>query len=370
MTQSSSADAKRELVETQVLSTKRDIRSLVQRMADHTIPGVSLALINDYQLEWAAGYGVRENGRSEQIDSETLFQACSISKAVTAVAVLRLVEQGRLELDEDVNAFLNSWKVTAQGKGQTPVTIRQLLSHTAGMSVAWFPGYHREQDIPTLLEILDGAQPSSTPEIRVIETPGTHFHYSGGGYAVLQQLLIDTMKEPFPELMRELILEPLEMRRSTYEQFHHAHISKTARGHRASGKPVAGGWYLYPELAAAGLWTTPSDLARFALELQLARGGRSQRLLSTSMIRELLTPQAKGDSRGDMGLGIFVQGTGSGARFGHPGDNAGFTSCWVSLQEDGRGCVLMTNSDKGWPLQEELLRTIEQVYAWPELPSK
>lgn len=220
-------------------------------------------------------------------------------------------------------------------------------------------------------EILNGEQPGNTPEVCVDLMPGTRFRYSGGGYAVLQQLLIDIMKQPFPVLMRELVLEPLGMAHSTYEQPLPAiRARQAAVGHRKSGKPVAGDWYVYPEMAAAGLWTTPSDLARFALNLQCALAELPHPLLSTATIREMLTPQVQsGDERGAVGLGIFVQGEGPGARFGHPGDNAGFTSCWLSLAREGQGCVLMNSSDNGWPLQQELLQAIAQVYGWPE-PSK
>lgn len=367
---SHTAQEKKERIETAVVLTKNGRpRSLHERMVAYTIPGVSIAVINDYHLEWACGYGVRKRGEPERIDTETVFQACSISKAVTAIAVLRLVEEGRLDLDTDVNLFLKSWKVPANGSWQPKVTLRQVLSHTAGISVPWFAGYHRDQDIPTLLEVLEGEQPANTPEMRVTTIPGVRFRYSGGGYCILQQSLMDVMNQPFPNLMHELVLGPLGMNHSTYEQPLPAHRSKmAAAGHRRSGKPVAGDWYVYPELAAAGLWTTPSDLAHFALDLQCAREEKPHQLLSTQMVKELLTPQSYGDDRGDMGLGVFVQGASPNARFGHPGDNAGFTSCWVSLMQRGQGCILMTNSDNGWSLQQELLRTIAQVYAWPELP--
>ena len=366
------AQEKKERIETALMLAKNGrSRSLHQRLSDYAIPGVSVAVINDYQIEWASGYGVRKRGEPDLVDTETLFQACSTSKAVTAMAVLRLVEEGHLDLDADVNMFLRSWKIPANGLWQPGVTIRQLLTHTAGMSVPWFAGYHPQQDIPTLLEILNGDQPANTPGIRVTSIPGLRFRYSGGGYTVLQQLLIDVMQLPFPELMRELVLNPLGMDHSTYEQPLPAQqVKMAAAAHRANGKPVPGDWHVYPEMAAAGLWTTPSDLARLGLELQSAREGRPHRLLSKQMVVQLLTPQSHDDDRGDMGLGVFVQGTGPDGRFGHPGDNTGFTSYWVSLMQGGRGCVLMTNSDNGWSLQEELLRAIAQVYAWPEPPSQ
>jgi len=332
-------------------------RSLLDCITDQRIPGVSIAVINDYRIEWACGYGLLEMGQPDNVGTETLFQACSISKAVTAIAALRLVELGQLDLNTDVNAFLTSWKVPPyeQGAGQPVVTLQQLLSHTAGMSVAWYPGYHRDQDIPTLHEVLESDYVSNTPEVRITTAPGQKFRYSGGGYSVVQQVLVDVMKKPFPELMRELVFEPLEMQQSTYEQPLAAerwHVAAT--GHRSKGKPIPGKWHIYPEMAAAGLWTTPSDLARFALALQLAKAGMPSRLLSPQMVDELLTPQSDAGDRGEIGLGVFIHGTGNHARFGHAGDNAGFNCQWISLVHKGQGCVIMTNSDTGWSITDKL----------------
>ncbi len=335
---------------------------LLAYLAKMHIPGVSVAIINDYQIEWAAGYGVREDGQSESVDSNTLFQACSMSKAVTAVAALRLVEQGKIDLDADINAFLTDWHILSQGSWQPRVTLRRLLSHTAGISIGWYPGYHREQDIPSLREILKGEQPANTPGVRVISTPGLRFSYSGGGYSIVQQVLIDVMQKPFSTLMRELIFEPLEMGQSTYEQpLPASQWASAASGHRAGGKPVPGKWHIYPEMAAAGLWTTPADFARFALDLQLTQAGRPGKLLSPQMVNALLTVQRDAGERGKVGLGIFMDG----ARFGHAGDNTGFHCQWISLMDEGRGYVIMTNSDEGWRIIEKVERAIARVYAWP-----
>lgn len=181
-------------VEAMAQQVNGDQNPLLDSLAQWHIPAVSVAIINDYRIEWVAGYGARENGQSESVDLKTLFQACSMSKTVTAVAALRLVEQGKLDLDADINTFLTSWKIPFSGLWQPRVTLRRLLSHTAGISVAWYPGYHREQDIPTLFEILEGEQPANTPGVRVIDTPGLRFSYSGGGYCIVQQALTDVMQ--------------------------------------------------------------------------------------------------------------------------------------------------------------------------------
>ncbi len=344
--------------------------ALLDYLAKWHMPAVSIAVINDYRIEWAAGYGVREMSQPDRISTETHFQACSMSKAVMAIAALRLVEQGKLDLDTDVNAFLTSWQLPSQASWRPHVTLRQLLSHTAGTSPAWYPGYHRDQDIPTLLEVLKGEQPSNTPGVQVTSMPGLRFRYSGGGYCVVQQVLMDVMQQSFPALMRELIFEPLEMHQSTYEQPLPAEKwGSAATAHRAGGKPVPGKWHVYPEMAAAGLWTTPTDFARFALDLQLTKAGMPGRLLSPEMVNELLTPQCNAGNRGDIGLGVFIHGTGSQARFGHAGDNTGYNCQWVSLMNEGQGCVIMTNSDEGWRIVDKLEHVIAQVYQWPAVPS-
>ncbi len=364
-----SSEALQRKAQVERLLTQGD-NALLEYIERRHIPGISIAVIHNYKIEWAAGYGFRESGQPATVDTETLFQACSMSKAVTAIAALRLVEQGKLALDGDINDVLTSWKLRSQGRWQPRVTLRQLLSHRAGTSVAWYPGYHREQDIPTLHEILDGEQPSNTSGVQVTGIQGIRFRYSGGGYSVVQQALMDVTGKPFPVLMHDLIFAPLDMRRSTYEQpLPTERWQNIASAHRAGGKPVPGQWHVYPEMAAAGLWTTPSDYARFALDLQRTKAGLDGRLLSAKMGQELLTPQATARDGKEIGLGVFLQGRGQGARFGHGGDNTGFQCTWVSLENGGQGYVIMTNSDEGWRVIEKLERVIAEVYEWPPVPA-
>jgi len=364
---SSEALQRKTQVEMMLKAVSNGRPALLDTLARWHIPAVSLAVIHEYRIEWAEGYGFREMGQPERIDTNTLFQACSMSKAVTALAALHLVEQGKLDLDADINIFLTSWKLPRHASWQPSITLRQLLSHTAGTSVAWYPGYHRDQDIPTLLEILEGDQPANTPGVRVTSLPGLRFRYSGGGFCVVQQMLMDVMQQPFPDLMRKLIFAPLGMQHSTYEQpLPSEQWPNAATGHRAEGAPVPGKWHISPEMAAAGLWTTPSDMARLALDLQSTKAGKPGQLLSPQMVNALLTPQSSAGQRGDIGLGVFLEGIGStSARFGHAGDNTGFHCQWVSLVERGQGYVIMTNSDAGWRIIEKLDHLIPRVYAWP-----
>jgi CubicO group peptidase (beta-lactamase class C family) len=343
-------------------------QSLIQAMNEYNIPGVSIAIIHRHSVIWSRAYGVLQADRAAPTNTETVFQACSISKAVTAVAVLRLVQARSLDLDTDVNRYLRTWKIPTNDTWQPTVTLRQLLSHTAGINVPWFYGYHRDQDIPSLVQILAGEKPANTPGIRVTILPGTRFRYSGGGYCVLQQLLCDVRQQSFPELMRDLVLDPVGMAQSTYEQpLPEKYWNNASSGHRASGKSLPGGWHTMPEMAAAGLWTTATDLARFSIDLQLALAEREDRVLSPETVRTLLSPQIQREPAGFMGLGVWLNGSGVNSRFGHPGDNEGFASRWEALREGGRGAVILTNSDNGGELIADVFHTIEQTYGWPEI---
>lgn len=345
-------------------------RSLIHAMKTYNVPGVSIAIIDQHSVVWSRAYGVLQAGGTTPAQIDTLFQACSISKAVTAVAILRLVQAGSLELDTDVNHYLRTWKIPVNDTWQPNVTLRQLLSHTAGINVPWFYGYHRDQDIPSLVQILAGEKPANTPGIHVNLLPGTRFRYSGGGYCVLQQLLCDVQGQSFPDIMRDLVLDPVGMAQSTFEQpLPSQYWHSTSSGHRASGLPLAGGWHTMPEMAAAGLWTTATDLARLSIDLQLARAGLADRLLSQEAVRLLLSPQVERVSTGFMGLGVWLDGRGANSRFGHSGDNEGFTSRWEAVPEGGMGAVILTNSDNGGALIADVFDHIAEVYRWPELES-
>ena len=335
---------------------------LADRMRFFNTPGVSIAFINDGRIEWARAYGVREAGSGEPVTTETLFQAGSISKPVTAIAALRLVEAGQLPLDEDVNRSLISWKVPEnEFTRHEKVTLRRLLSHIAGVNVPSFIGYLADEPVPTLEQILDGVTPANTPPIRVEQVPGGEFRYSGGGYTIVQQLLIDRQRKPFPALMKELVIDPLQMEHSTFEQhpLPRRLANLAAIGHDYNGEPPPGKWRVLPEMAAAGMWTTPSDLARLVIELQRARTGQSTKLLSAATVNQMLTPES-----GDLGLGFSLEGTGSGRRFSHGGSTLEFNSHLVAYVQTGQGVVIMTNSLRGERIIAELLRSIAREYAW------
>jgi len=336
---------------------------LTDRMRFYNVPGVSIAVINNSAIEWARAYGVKEAGGSVPVTVETLFQAASISKPLVATATLRLVEQGKLRLDEDVNQKLVSWKIPDnEFTKEKNVTLRHLLTHTGGLTNHAVGTYAAEQKLPTLLESLDGQPPARPRPVRVDFVPGSRWRYSGGGYSVLQQLLIDVTGKTFPALMQEAVLGPLKMTHSFYQQPLSQELGAlAAAGHRFSGEMVAGRWMILPEMAAGGLWSTPSDLAQFVIELQKAFAGKSNRVLSAAITKQMLTPQIA-----EMGIGISLRGKGKTASFNHGGSNPGYRCFMAGYAETGQGAVVMTNSDLGDNLVQEIFRSIAKEYGWPD----
>jgi CubicO group peptidase (beta-lactamase class C family) len=336
------------------------------QMAQRHIPGLSLAIIEGGRIVDARAYGVTDPGGTVPVTTATLFQAGSISKPVSALGALRLVERGRLDLDADVNRTLTTWKVPSNSfTAAKPVTLRGLLSHTAGLTVHGFPGYAVDVTRPTVVQVLNGEPPTNTPAIRVDTTPGAIWRYSGGGYTVMQQMVVDVTGKPFPEYMREAVLQPIGMTHSSFEQpLPPVMAAMTAAGQYGDGQPVKGRWHVYPEMAAAGLWTTPSDLARFAIEVQEAYAGRSSKVVSQAMVRRMLTVEKQG-----VGLGLFLQGSGPTLVFNHGGRDEGFDASLNALAETGQGLVVMINANDNSSMMNRLVGFVARKYAWPALVS-
>ncbi len=335
--------------------------SIEDRMEFYRVPGVSVAVIHEGAIEWARAYGHANVGTERPVTSETLFQAASISKPVAALAALRLVEEGRIDLDEGIDAYLTSWRVPRDREvAQAEVTLRRLLTHTAGLTVHGFRGYAEGERVPTVLQVLAGASPANSERIRVDTDPGTSWRYSGGGYTVMQQLVEDLTGRSFEGVMRE-VLDSLGMRQSTYEQpLPPGRRATAATGYRSDGTPVVGSWHTYPERAAAGLWTTPSDLARYAVAVGLWFEGGDGGVIPPAMTLRMLTP-----GLGGWGLGPRVEGSGLDLQFSHGGSNEGFRAGFVAFPRRGLGAVVMTNGDGGGSLVEELLFAIAAEYEWP-----
>ncbi|MDQ3880469.1 MAG: beta-lactamase family protein [Chloroflexota bacterium] len=330
--------------------------------ADRVVPAVSVAVMRDGRLAAADARGTLLAGGGQRCTAETVFQACSISKPVAAAAALALVDAGALELDHDVNDLLTSWRLPVDAS-RRPITLRQLLSHTAGLTYCWYPGYAVGEPVPSLVQILNGEPPANTPPVVVELDPGAEPRYSGSHYSVVQQLIVDVAGRPFEDVVRELVLEPIGMSFSGYgDAFPRTHAGGAARGHDASGAVVPGGWRVMPEMAAAGLWTTPADLIRFAAEIAAAFRGESLRVVRPETARAMLAPGA-----GGRGLGFLAAEVDDDVRFGHPGDSIGYACELVAFARRGVGAAVMVNAEGSDDVIHGERSAIAARDGWPAL---
>ncbi|GIG56927.1 hypothetical protein Lfu02_12990 [Longispora fulva] len=332
---------------------------LAEALAACHVPGVSIALIEGGEVVDTLAAGVLCADRPEPVTDQTLFQAASISKAVAAACVLRLAADGTLDLDADVNDALTSWRVPANAGWQPRVTLRQLLGHTAGTTVHGLIGYPAGVPVPSVPELLDGR--GNSDPVRVVSVPGTRFSYSGGGYTIMQQVLCDVTGRDYADLVAEQVLGPLGMTRSVFGP---QPAGSTASGHRPGPVPLAGEAHTYPEMAAAGLWSTPTDLARLFLTLRASLNGEGSALLPRDMAGQMAT---RSTPHRAYGLGLQVQEPGEPRWIGHSGGNEGFQCDAKLFLDGGRGAVIMTNGDYGYALiAEALLPALAKGLGWPE----
>lgn len=337
-----------------------DTADLAELMATLRVPGISIAVAGPAGEMWRAGFGTTTTDHGAAITPVTMFQACSVSKHVAAFGAARLVDDGVIDLDADIAEYLTSWQLpTADGGWRPRVTARQLLAHTAGLSYNWFRGYGLGEPTPTLVQVLRGEPPANTQPVRPALLPGSQFRYSGSHYAVLQRLMADVTKTPFDELMRALVFEPAGMADSSYsQQFPAERPGLVALGHFINGIPVTGGWRVLPEMAGAGLWTTPADLIRLELEIARADAGEPS-LISQDLARQMLTPQVPGG----MGLGTMLDTSGGRLRFGHSGDNIGYRCFSFAWPDAGAAVAAMANSDGATEVLLSILAAAQRKYA-------
>jgi len=328
----------------------------------YEVPGASVAVIKDFALDYVEVHGVKSESTREPVTDRTLFQAASISKSVSAVGVMTLVQDGTVSLDTDVNEYLTSWQVPYNDFQKTEkVTLRRLLSHTAGTTVHGFRGYRYTEAVPTLQQILNGEPPANSAPIVVDFVPGSEWRYSGGGYVIITQLVEDVTGSTFPNFIRERVLEPIGMEHSTYEQpLPDSLLGYAASGYYANGVAVPGGHHIYPEIAAAALWTTATDIARFVIELQLSLRGESNKVLTKENVELLLT-----EVKNDYALGFGLRRINGQQFFWHAGANDGFRGGMLGHRSLGYGVVVQTNSDNGNDLTEAIIRLIAKREGWP-----
>jgi CubicO group peptidase (beta-lactamase class C family) len=337
-------------------------RVIRREMAKREIPGLSIAIVDSGRIVFSRGYGVSKRG-GPPVTEQTLFLAGSISKAVTAVGAMRLVTRGTLRLDRDVNEQLTSWKLrdTSVADGEK-VTVRQLLSHTGGLNVHGFRGYDVRAALPTAIDVLNGAPGTNSPAVRIESKPGIAMRYSGGGYTILQVLMQDVTKTPFDELMQREVLTPAGMTASTFTQPMPAPVAaRAASGYFADGSEVPGGWHVYPEMAAAGLWTTASDLARFALAVQRSYRGAPNSFLPSSIVGQMLAYQRSDE----VGLGFFLKGNNIRMEFSHGGRDEGFDSFLSATARSGQAVAIMINANDNSSAVTRIRTLVARLYGWP-----
>lgn len=333
---------------------------LADRMRHYRVPGLSVAVVDNGQLVWAQAWGAAQIGKPQPLTADTLMQAASISKALTGIGALKLVEQGKLTLDADVNTVLSTWRVPPGAQtADKPVTLRRLLSHSAGLSTSGFAGYARGQPVPTLLQVLDGLPPANSEAVRVTAPPDSGWRYSGGGYVVVQQAMEDVTGQRFADWMQREVLVPAGMSASLFGDLPDAPLSHAAAGHQ-KGRAIDGLGHTHPEQSAAGLWTTPSELARLTIALQRILDGAPSPLLTRSSLAEALRIQSA-----PSGLGFILEGSGAALRFGHDGRNVGFESRWQADRQ--RAVIVMANANGAMGLIDEVIRAVAQVQGWTDL---
>ena len=337
-----------------------DSFALPELMVRLHVPGLSIAVIRDFKIHWVKAYGIADVESHRPVETNTLFQAASISKPLTAMAAMRLVDEHRLSLDDDINTILKSWRVPARS-----VTPRSLMSHTSGADDGFgFPGYDPSAPRPTLVQILDGKPPSNVGPVLFARPPFQAYKYSGGGVIIMQLALMDLTGRPFAEFMRSTVLDPLGMQDSSYQQpLPAALAARAARAHDGDGKSMGVAWHVYPEQAAAGLWTTPGDLARFIIEVQRAVRGPKGAVLTQAAASAMVCPVGVGP----FAVGLSIDKRGEGWYFSHGGSNWGCRGDVLGHVRKGYGVAILTNGDNGSALINEIEARVASAYNWDSL---
>ncbi|MDN5287795.1 MAG: serine hydrolase [Mucilaginibacter sp.] len=338
--------------------------TIQERMAFYKVPGLSIAVIQNYHMVWAKGYGFADDSLKTPVTAQTLFEAGSISKSLNGVGVLKLVQDKKLDLYTDINTYLSSWKFPydSLSKGKK-ITVANLLSHTAGLNLQGFPGYRQGKPLPTIVQILDGQKPANTPAVRSKYAPGIKSEYSGGGTTISQMVVMDITHQPYADYMKKAVLDPLGMKSSAYAQPPVGISSNLlATAYDLNNKPIPGKYHVYPELAAAGLWSNPTDLAKYIIETQLAYEGRSAKVLNLATTKLQLAPYVDKSAA----LGVFIDDEDGTKYFQHGGVDAGFHSQYYGSLEGGNGVVVMINSDHE-EILTEVINSVAKVYGFKGL---
>jgi CubicO group peptidase (beta-lactamase class C family) len=331
-----------------------------ERLAHYACPAVSVAVIEDGDLAWAEAFGSIEAGADITANPDTLFSGASISKPITTAMILYYVERGKVDLDKNINRYLSGWQLPESAfTEENPVTLRHLLSHTAGTTVHGFGGMPPGASLPTVLDVLEGRPPARTGPVIVDKSPGQSVRYSGGGTMIVQLLLEELSGKPFAELAAELVFGPLGMDRTTFTNPLPVNLRNNAAVGHEGGVAIPGRWVCVPQLAAGGLWTTAKDYARFMIACRNAWLGRASPLFSKGLAEQMMTSQG-----GVFGLGWEISGQGTDRRFSHGGSNDGYQCEAMALLESGNGAVVLTNAESGLILYWEVFAAVARAHGW------
>ncbi|HJV79185.1 MAG TPA: serine hydrolase domain-containing protein [Paludibacter sp.] len=336
--------------------------SLEERMVRYKIPGLSIAVIKDYKIEWVKAYGWADISEHRAVTTKTLFQAASLSKSLNGVGVLKLVQDKKLDLNADINNYLTTWKFPYDSLSHNKkITTANLLSHTAGLTIHGFKGYAKGDSIPTLSEIFDGKRPANSKAVRSMYEPGKKVEYSGGGTTISQLIVTDITKQKYEDFMWTQVLKPMGMTESFFTQPPPPNNQYLlATGYNRYGEEMKGSKFnIYPEKAAAGLWTNPTDLAKYIIETQLSYHGKSEKVLTPEMTRLRLTPYLDSINA----FGVYINKKGDEKYFQHSGSNEGFGCQYRGSIKYGNGVVVMVNSDN-LGILNEIVNSVAIVYHW------
>ena len=327
-------------------------------MSIYDVPGVSMAFMNDAKTSETKTFGVLQSGKKNPVDNETMFSVASISKVITAMLVLKFVDEGKIDLDRNVNDYLTSWKVQENESTKNgPVTIRHILSHTAGLSVHGFADYYPGETLPTTLQTLRGEKPAKNKEVRLILPIGEQFKYSGGGTTIIQMMMEDLTGLPFHEVAHQTLFKPLELKRTSFKNPLPGAYGNIAKAHNRNGKPVAlpRGHQAMPEVAASGLWTTPSELMVLLSSLMQARQKENSEFLSAHLVEDMITPE----NQSEHGLGPKIEHRNNDRVVLHGGSNESYKAKFGLFWRKQKGYIVFTNGSNGSRLIKELEPLIE-----------
>jgi CubicO group peptidase (beta-lactamase class C family) len=335
-----------------------------QTMLKHGLHGLSVAVIENYRVSWSRAWGVKSSDGEEKIDVSTAFNIASIAKPVTATLVAMLAEKGLIDLDESVSTYLRRWQLpNSEHTRSVDITLRHLLSHTSGATQHGYKDFYAGEKVPTVVDVLNGGNLPGTEKLDIDFKPGSHWRYSGGGYVIAQIAVEDHLQRSLAELAAEFIFQPLEMRNTTMLRPDEVgFLRNVAKAHDESGAVISTGLPICPQISASGLWSTPTDMGRFLIEMQNALRGSQTEIVSHAVAKLVTSEILDG-----FGLGwALFDPVGYMEAFSHGGANTGTGGRVYATMDGGNGIALFGNGPNSIrePVLEKFRESIVDAYDW------